>query len=70
MIYHFQFAGFILKLITITIFFIIYPLRNDTNAPKIVDTRKKSGLFGKSFSIFRIHLIITLIFNSATINLD
>ncbi|KAL3986367.1 putative integral membrane protein [Acanthocheilonema viteae] len=40
------FAGFILKLITITMFFIIYPLRSDENASKIMDARKKSGLFG------------------------
>ncbi|KAL3986368.1 putative integral membrane protein [Acanthocheilonema viteae] len=52
------FAGFILKLITITMFFIIYPLRSDENASKIMDARKKSGLFGKSFLIFRVYLIL------------
>ncbi|EFO17319.2 hypothetical protein LOAG_11181, partial [Loa loa] len=41
------FAGFILKLITITMFFIIYPLRNDDKTPKMIDTHKKPGLFGK-----------------------
>ncbi|VIO99272.1 Ras-related protein Rap-2c, putative [Brugia malayi] len=40
------FSGFVLKLITITMFFIIYPLRNDENTPKIMDARKKPGLFG------------------------
>ncbi|MCP9264416.1 hypothetical protein DINM_022498 [Dirofilaria immitis] len=40
------FAGFILKIITITLFFIIYPLRDDDHARKIIlDARKKSGLF-------------------------
>uniref|UniRef100_A0AAF5PT22 Uncharacterized protein n=1 Tax=Wuchereria bancrofti TaxID=6293 RepID=A0AAF5PT22_WUCBA len=40
------FAGFVLKLIIITMFFIIYPLRNDENAPKIMNAGKKPGLFG------------------------